>query len=146
MTSYLKIHHGIIPHIPIVVRKYLRLRVHRGMSMHDLPGNKKRAAKGPFYQLLFLSALLVLVGNIWKQCDDPCSFDSRRNFSLVHSAGAGNPLRQYFASVCYILSELVDILVIDGFCFVGAELAYLFPSHAAGVPFPIYHFIPPLII
>lgn len=81
--------------------------------------------------MLILRLERFLVRCIWQKRDNPRSFDGSCHFSLMHSAGSGDPLWKDLTSFCYIFLQFFNVFVIYGFCLVRTELAHFFSSHAA---------------
>jgi hypothetical protein len=78
-----------------------------------------------------------LVRRVGEKGYDARPLDGSRHFSLVNGASACDPLGKDLSSVGDIPSQFVNVLVIDVFRFIRAELADLFSPHAAA--FFLYH-------
>lgn len=72
-----------------------------------------------------------LVCYVREQCYDAGTLYCCGQLSLVLSACAGDSLGEDLASLSNVLLQFLYVLVIDGLCLIGTELANLASSHAA---------------
>ena len=78
-------------------------------------------------------AFVKLFSGVRNEGDLSCSLDSCCQLSLMISAAARNAAGQDLSALGHALSELSNVLVINEFGSVNAELAYLFSGTLNGM-------------
>ena len=104
-----------------------------------MQGTKTEKGRGPLPGAAPYATFMMMLDRsvcyVRQQRNDPGTLNSCGQLSLVLRASAGDSSRQDLASLGHVLLQLLDILVIDRFRFICAELAHLFSSHACASSF-----------